>query len=167
MAAGLFTGILAACLFKVSIFMTGAIAGMIIGQLIWMLIGLILDMSKYSKKTTNIIHISLIIFFGLLIGILTLKYMIKAITSFIGTNMIVMGIGFYIQKYGEKDLEKYKFLDTIDQCDATCWALIGVWVVLFMIGVTYQYKWYQCCYNKNDKKRNSKHQQVDSSEVLI
>eukprot|EP01084_Bolivina_argentea_P113495 202241_1 len=52
-SVGRFIGVLAICFYKLAIFMTGAICGIIIGQLLWYLIALLIDMSKYTDQTTH------------------------------------------------------------------------------------------------------------------
>eukprot|EP01084_Bolivina_argentea_P051310 94388_1 len=178
-SVGIFIGVLAICFYKLAIFMTGAICGIIIGQLLWYLITLLIDMSKYTNQTNNIIHILLIIIFAILFGLLTLKYLIKAITSFVGSFMVTSGIAYYIQRYSIEDFNQFndfkntndnvmditQYFSTHNQCDLYCWIFVCVWIILFIIGVTYQYKWYKC-YKSGTKNSNHKHVKVNSFEHI-
>eukprot|EP01084_Bolivina_argentea_P002392 4411_1 len=144
-AVGICVGVLAIFVYNAAVFIAGAICGIIIAQLLWHFITTFVDM---PQKTSEIVNIVLVLVFAIIFGFLAFKFMkfiAKPITSFIGSFMTTSGIAYYIQRYAVKDFDNNlmditQYFNSSNQCDMYCWIFIGIWIVLFIIGMLYQYE---------------------------
>jgi len=163
---GLIVGCLCMWVYVSTVFILGAIAGVILAQLLWH--GFV---SHLVPSSIAYIDIIFVLVFAVACGIFAFvmeKLVMKVLTAFIGSFMIVSGVSFFVMKYIVKEdsanaLEFRNFFNkTAITHNYDGMASFIAWVALFACGVWYQYKMYKLKPTSN----KSKHDDVKDYEKL-
>ncbi|KAL7679462.1 hypothetical protein Plhal304r1_c078g0164591 [Plasmopara halstedii] len=139
--SGVISGVIVLMLYSASIFMAGAVGGIMLAFTINTSVG-----AMIYPKNPDVLLIILAVLLGILGGILALKLekpVIIATTAFAGSMICVWGVGYFAGDYPNgADLKQFRSLDdkgnwVYDIPDAWWGYLAGI-IVLFIVGVTVQ-----------------------------
>lgn len=158
-ACGLIAGCIVFYFFKLTLFMTGVIGGAVFGRLLFQIFDNNRDQMNfvmpdwYNDNHNNYFLIAVMIIFGLIFGILTLKLIdssLKILTPFIGSFLVTASIAHFIQPYINEPIfvSLTAFAGHLKQGNVDAfkadlkneWTLISLstWFILFLVGVFVQ-----------------------------
>eukprot|EP00484_Ammonia_sp_Unknown_P008165 CAMPEP_0197061586 /NCGR_PEP_ID=MMETSP1384-20130603/137994_1 /TAXON_ID=29189 /ORGANISM="Ammonia sp." /LENGTH=251 /DNA_ID=CAMNT_0042497291 /DNA_START=77 /DNA_END=832 /DNA_ORIENTATION=- len=141
---GICTGCLAIAVYNTSVFIIGAICGMIIAQCLWHLImGWFPNIAK-----PHIYNIIIVLLFAVIFGFIAFKFvavLIKPLTAFIGSYMMMAGSAYFVQKYivkqdGDNVVDVAQFFEAGNECGTGCYIFLGCWALLFVICLFVQFR---------------------------
>ena len=96
---GIFIGFICLMIYKMAVFTTGSIAGLIIGQFIWQFAVTSMFSNYINIHHSQLYNTIFIIISALIGGLLAFKFidiLLRGITAFIGSFMVTSGIAYFV-----------------------------------------------------------------------
>jgi len=140
---GILFGFLVLCLYDTGIFLVGAAAGVFLAFTLNTAFG-----HKIYPSNPTFVLIVMAVLLGLLGGYLATKLekpMIIVATSFIGADMLVWGVGYFLGDYPSGvDLNDHRVQDAsgnwVYSIPSAWWGYLGGTILLFVVGMIVQFK---------------------------
>lgn len=170
LGVGVLGGLILSYAHKLSIFSTGAVAGAVVFQFVY------IHIETYTSFNPEYYQYVIIVcaWSGLCGYVVykTYKFLLRGITAFLGGFMFASAISYLVKRVSEEEggvldvVEYFNYKDT--RCDNYwCYLLAGSWLTMFLAGLIHQYslkkKYKKCCGKK--KKQNTIRQ--DSGVQLV
>ena len=98
---GLFVGLMCVMIYRMSVFTTGAVAGLIVGQLAWQLVASHFP-GCFLMQKAEIYNSVVIVVLALIGGLVATKFMqiaLRGLTAFVGAFFVASGISFFIHSH--------------------------------------------------------------------
>lgn len=140
---GLLCGALVLCLYKIGVFLVGAFAGVQLAAVLNSSFGY-----KISASNPTLVFIVLAIVLGIVGGIITCwaeRIILILFTSFVGSQLLVWGIGYFAGNYPNPTDLKSMGRKTVDgqwtyDIPHAWWAYVAAMIVLFLLGAYIQFR---------------------------
>jgi len=142
-------GILCVVVYKAAVLSLGAVAGVILMQMIFQVFHAYLVIPQ-----PNVVQLVLILTGAVVGGFLAFKFVtfvLKGVTAFVGSFMFASGVSYFIERlqnqHNDNVLDFVQFFTSqktantfSEECDWHCYLCIVMWLALFVSGTVVQYK---------------------------
>jgi len=171
LGVGVLGGLILSYAHKLSIFSTGAVAGAVVFQFVY------IHVETYTNLDPEYYqYVIIVCVWSAICGYIvykTYKFLLRGITAFLGGFMFASAISYLVKRVSEEEggvldvVEYFNYKDT--RCDNYwCYLLAGSWLTMFLAGLIHQYSLknkYKTCCGKKKKKQNTVRQ--DSGVQLV
>eukprot|EP00998_Keelungia_sp_KM082_P006758 NODE_2993_length_959_cov_18.998798_g2973_i0.p2 GENE.NODE_2993_length_959_cov_18.998798_g2973_i0~~NODE_2993_length_959_cov_18.998798_g2973_i0.p2 ORF type:complete len:268 (+),score=90.62 NODE_2993_length_959_cov_18.998798_g2973_i0:73-804(+) len=144
-AAGVVGAVAVVAVFKAGVFLCGAVSGVLLCNLAYQV--LVTQAGADPSRDAHYVALALCGVVGGMVALRWWKYAVRVVTAFMGSYMGVAGVSHFIwSAHGKQDSDNalaprvfFAHAETFTCDDDACYAMLGGWAVLFVLGMAVQF----------------------------
>eukprot|EP01006_Ploeotia_vitrea_P033495 TRINITY_DN65566_c3_g3_i1.p1 TRINITY_DN65566_c3_g3~~TRINITY_DN65566_c3_g3_i1.p1 ORF type:complete len:262 (+),score=97.29 TRINITY_DN65566_c3_g3_i1:37-786(+) len=144
LAAGVVGAVVVVSVYKAGVFLSGAVAGALLFNLAYQVV-VTQTHVQHPSIEAHYIAVGLAAVVGGVLAVKWFKYAVRVMTAMIGSYMGVAGVSHFISRGNEKATDSlsprvfFSHSESFQCQDDACYALLGAWGVLFVLGMMVQF----------------------------